>query len=639
MSLKQFRQNILLAALLMFVYLMLRKSFPVLSLILIFSVFVSKTDLKSTFILILLCLFLLIDPYRKDLPETDTYWISEIHQNYAVAQSGRNKIMLYTTGPSAIDTMIRLKPSFQKISHHKSFFGFDFGTYMQRKGVYWQFNGDAYETINEIPTPRRWLQKKTDEIADPLLKAFVYRVVFNCMNDEFLIGSFLQNGGFSLAGVLMIIETLLKFIMDEKRRAKTMVFMTVLFIILYGFQIILISSLIRRILRMTKTDRAERCGFWSLLMMLLFREQVLGAAFLIPLCFTICSLYETDQIWIRYSLLCAVQSILFQRINPFDTLFYPFLIRIYAMLWFYGILCIFIPGIGYEAMIMFLSRFSLITEKFCLPGSIIGAGMPFFLIWILSFYRHEHFAKITFCSLIVFLACGLFHPFAEVCFINVGQGDCILIKGPFLLDQVLIDTGKPSQYGHVLSALHARGIRHLNTLFITHMDSDHCGNMEQVIDDFKVSNTVDEHQGTTYSSLYEFHDLNSIVSEDKNQSSLVLAFTLNGLDFIMTGDADMKAEEMIAARYPGLQCDVLKLSHHGSKTGSCDRFLDLLQPKIGIISSGAYSIYHHPSPETIQRLLKRHIPYLDTKEHGDISILMIGPLRVLITSDGFVDLL
>ncbi len=639
MSLKLFRQNILLAAILVFVYLLMRSSFPLLAAILVFYVFVSKTDLKSACILLLLCLFLLIDPYRKDMPETDTFWISEIHQNYALAQSGRTKIMLYTAGPAAIDTQIKLKPYFQRISHHKSFFGFDFGTYMQRKSVYWKYDGDGYETINEIPTPRRFLQKKTDEIADPLLKAFVYRVVFNCMNDEFLTGSFLQNGGFSLAGVLMIIELFLKFIMDEKRRAKTMVFMNVLFIIVYGFQIILISSLIRRILRMTKTNRAERCGGWSLLMMLLFREQVLGAAFLIPLCFTICSLNESDQIWIRYSLLCAVQSILFQRINPFDTLFYPFLIRIYAMLWFYGILCIFIPGAGCDAVIMFLSRFSLITEKFCLPGSVIGAGLPFFLIWIISFYRHEHFAKITFCSLIVFLACGLFHPFAEVSFINVGQGDCILIKGPFLTDQVLIDTGRPSQYGHVLSALQGRGIRRLNTLFITHMDSDHCGNMEQIIKDFKVRNTVDEHQGTTYSSLYEFHDLNSIFSEDKNQSSLVLAFTLNGLDFIMTGDADMKAEELIAARYPGLHCDVLKLSHHGSKTGSCDRFLDLLQPRLGIISSGSYSIYHHPSPETIQRLLKRHIPYLDTKEHGDISILMIGPLRVLITSDGFVDLL
>jgi beta-lactamase superfamily II metal-dependent hydrolase len=163
--------------------------------------------------------------------------------------------------------------------------------------------------------------------------------------------------------------------------------------------------------------------------------------------------------------------------------------------------------------------------------------------------------------------------------------------------------------------------------------------MEQIIRDFRPGNVIDTHQGTSCSKLYQFHDLNNLETEDKNQSSLVLAFRLNGLDFVMCGDADMTSEERIANRYPGLRCDVLKLSHHGSKTGSCDRFLDVLQPQLGIISSGAYSIYHHPSPETVQRLLKRHIPYLDTKEHGDISILMIGPLRVLITSDGFVDLL
>jgi beta-lactamase superfamily II metal-dependent hydrolase len=56
------------------------------------------------------------------------------------------------------------------------------------------------------------------------------------------------------------------------------------------------------------------------------------------------------------------------------------------------------------------------------------------------------------------------------------------------------------------------------------------------------------------------------------------------------------------------------------------------------VSSGAYSIYHHPSPETVQRMLKRHIPYLDTKTAGDISIVMIGPLRVLIASDGTIAL-
>ena len=92
--------------------------------------------------------------------------------------------------------------------------------------------------------------------------------------------------------------------------------------------------------------------------------------------------------------------------------------------------------------------------------------------------------------------------------------------------------------------------------------------------------------------------------------------------------------------YTNLHCDVLKLSHHGSDTGSCDDFLDQVQPRLGIISSGPYSIYHHPSPDTIQRLLKRHIPYLDTKVEGDITILCLPfHLNLLITSRGTISFL
>ncbi|MBR3349944.1 MAG: hypothetical protein IKG55_07710, partial [Solobacterium sp.] len=271
--------------------------------------------------------------------------------------------------------------------------------------------------------------------------------------------------------------------------------------------------------------------------------------------------------------------------------------------------------------------------------SVLGFGLPFYLIWIFGFYRSKHFAKIAFASLCVFFICGLFHPFAEISFINVGQGDCILIKGPFLSDNVLVDTGKPSQYANVCAALHARGIHHLHTFFVTHMDSDHCGSMDQIAKDFKVDRLITEHEGTTVSSYLVFHDLNSLKTDDENQSSLVLCFAMNGLRFVLCGDADQISEEGIAHKFGNLDCDVLKLSHHGSKTGSCDLFLDTLKPQLGIISSGAYSIYHHPSPETLQRLLARHIPYLDTKDHGDISIVMIGPLCLLLCADMSFELL
>ncbi|MBR2810870.1 MAG: competence protein ComEC, partial [Solobacterium sp.] len=79
---------------------------------------------------------------------------------------------------------------------------------------------------------------------------------------------------------------------------------------------------------------------------------------------------------------------------------------------------------------------------------------------------------------------------------------------------------------------------------------------------------------------------------------------------------------------------ILKASHHGSKTGSCERFLNVMKPVLTIISCGAYSIYHHPSPETLQRLRERHIPWLTTREEGNISVLWLPGFNLLITASG-----
>ena len=97
-------------------------------------------------------------------------------------------------------------------------------------------------------------------------------------------------------------------------------------------------------------------------------------------------------------------------------------------------------------------------------------------------------------------------------------------------------------------------------------------------------------------------------------------------------DADEVTEKEILKHYPLLEADILKASHHGSKTGSSDAFLDTIQPLIGIFSCGHYSIYHHPNPETIQRFLKRHIHYYSTYEEGDLMIIPLYKMNVLLTS-------
>ena len=234
--------------------------------------------------------------------------------------------------------------------------------------------------------------------------------------------------------------------------------------------------------------------------------------------------------------------------------------------------------------------------------------------------------------LVIFQVTGLFHPCMELSIINVGQGDSILIRAPFNSDNILIDTGKPSAYNSLNTFLKSKSIHTLNTMIITHSDNDHSGNQENVEKDYIVKQVITTHQKDIKSSVFDLFDINTITSDDENESSIVNIINLNGNQVCLMGDATEETERDIINNNPNLSCDILKLGHHGSKTSSSDKFLDTVKPKLALISSGSYSLYHHPSPEVIQKLLKRHISFLDTKESGDITILCFYHFNIFITS-------
>lgn len=320
--------------------------------------------------------------------------------------------------------------------------------------------------------------------------------------------------------------------------------------------------------------------------------------------------------------------------NPVEMLLYPINLFAMGILWGIGILTLFLPWLPFGQFCDALNALNSWVNVFTVYGSLLGLGLPMYCLICSCFSSKKHALEIWIAALFLFQYLGLFHPFSEVTTINVGQGDSILIREPFNQGNVLIDTGKPSQWNAVNDYLHSKGITTLNTLVITHSDDDHAGNMDAVIAQYHPKQIVTSYQEEIISHQMVFYDINTIQNDDENESSIVLAMQMNGLKYLFMADADKQTEEAIALKYDSLQCDVLKLSHHGSNTGSCIRFLDTVRPQIGLISSGAYQIYHHPSPETIQQLMKRHISYFDTKETGDITILAGPGMNFLITSDG-----
>ena len=238
-------------------------------------------------------------------------------------------------------------------------------------------------------------------------------------------------------------------------------------------------------------------------------------------------------------------------------------------------------------------------------------------------------------------------------FLDVGQGDAILIRSP--AGAILIDTG-PDNAGQDLSDnLSAKGVEDLCMLFLTHGDSDHAGNADRVLQTCNVAALLlpDSHtvsgsvraaeraasdRGTAVSRLcagdvlYSGNLVIAVLSPfsppegEENTDSLVLRVTYGATSVLLTGDADIAAEERIL-RYTApeeLRCDILKLGHHGSRTSTSEAFLTAAAPQYAVISCGKANSFGHPHSETLLRLQNAGIPVLRTDEIGEITFRSDG---------------
>ena len=238
-------------------------------------------------------------------------------------------------------------------------------------------------------------------------------------------------------------------------------------------------------------------------------------------------------------------------------------------------------------------------------------------------------------------------------FINVGQGDSILIETPSK-EHILIDGGPPDASDKVITYLKEQNIKEIDLLVATHPDIDHIGGLLKVLDNFSIKEIWDTgkfYYTRTYhryfrkinkksiplkivdvDTLINFGDQNEVslnvlnansLFKTNNQSSLALSLTYGSVDFLLMSDVERKQEIKIMQR-ADVASEILKVAHHGSDTSSSFAFLQAVDPEVAILSYGIDNTYGHPVGITVDKLLDVGATIYSTAKAGDVIITTDG---------------
>ena len=209
----------------------------------------------------------------------------------------------------------------------------------------------------------------------------------------------------------------------------------------------------------------------------------------------------------------------------------------------------------------------------------------------------------------------------SVNFINVGQGDSILIRDRNT--NVLIDTGglkyKDLATSSLINYFKKKEVYKLDVVIITHDDFDHNGALNSLITYFPVKQVLTSYDEFPYKiGNLLFENFNIYNFSDSNDRSLVLMLNFYGNKFLFMGDASKDVEEVIMKDF-NVDADYIKLGHHGSKTSTGEKFIRAVSPKEAIISCGSNNYYGHPNKEVLDILEKEDIKIRRTDLEGTIS--------------------
>lgn len=241
---------------------------------------------------------------------------------------------------------------------------------------------------------------------------------------------------------------------------------------------------------------------------------------------------------------------------------------------------------------------------------------------------------------------------------DVGQADAALIYSNGC--SAVIDAGLTSSADDISADLKGADIKDIDALPITHLHMDHAGALAKIAMSFPIDNLIIPNRDSSAEAMPTVNEAEKRVVAEKgkvftategmnfnigefevtllayfpdatkeNDRSIITMAKIGDKKFLFTGDAEKATEADVLAEKLNIDCDVLKVGHHGSNSSSTAAFLKAASPKYAAISVGKDNMYSHPSNKTIVALKNCGAEVYRTDKNGDISFYVEnGNIRV-----------
>lgn len=282
----------------------------------------------------------------------------------------------------------------------------------------------------------------------------------------------------------------------------------------------------------------------------------------------------------------------------------------------------------------------------------------------LEFIRNKSYKTILILIITMLLINMFPQNYVQLTAIDVGQGDSFLITTSHK-KEILIDGGGSENGSYdvgenvLLPYMLDKNIHVVDYVFVSHAHADHIEGIYTLIENLKVKNILI----TTYNENNEYmarlkslcakynvpitnikkgdaitidevkfellYPDKNTADENENNLSMLLKVTAKDTTLLFTGDLEKAAEENL--KNINLKADILKVSHHGSKTSTTQEFLDKVNPDISIISVGENNSFGHPNQDVINRLKETSNVFM-TKDLGEINIRIYNNNKLKIDS-------